>query len=466
MIDREDGTHKAMNAGSAKPKLAIVSTFDELCGIAAYTRFLIRQLESVFDVTVFDLDQYLLLNKHGHVRKLGDQHIREIADQLKHFDWVNIQLEHGTLGRDIKDIYRRFKLLVLAAPRISITFHTVLEPQSFQFRSFAKELAKLKLQYAFDRVVEHARNKVLANGIYKFLRKVQSTKPLSIIVHNRRDMRLMKYVNQFEHVYDHPLSFLSQSDVRAIRARTQKSDFVLLANVPEDAKLIGVFGFFGSYKGFDTAIRAMHYLPQDYHLLIFGGVHPNEIKLRQSLDPYIELLLEEACIDVAVLKETMGKQSSVAAQTPGASHARELRERRLKDLTGRIHFMGSLPDEQFTSGMAICDTVVLPYQEVGQSSSGPMSMAVEMGCRIVATRTHAFLQFARYYPGVIEFFDIGNYVDLAERLKSPSTSSSSGAEMSHGSESNIQMYVEAHSMVPRGADTVAVSHALPATNKG
>jgi glycosyltransferase involved in cell wall biosynthesis len=43
--------------------------------------------------------------------------------------------------------------------------------------------------------------------------------------------------------------------------------------LPEDAKLIGVFGFLSRYKGFETAIRAMRHLPSDHHLLIFCGVH-------------------------------------------------------------------------------------------------------------------------------------------------------------------------------------------------
>ena len=43
-----------------RERLAIVSTRHKLCGIAAYTAALERQLADIFDVTVFDLDQYLL----------------------------------------------------------------------------------------------------------------------------------------------------------------------------------------------------------------------------------------------------------------------------------------------------------------------------------------------------------------------------------------------------------------------
>src|SRR5437588_10298458 len=78
--------------------------------------------------------------------------------------------------------------------------------------------------------------------------------------------------------------------------------------------------------------------------------------------------------------------------------------------------MGALAEEDFLSGMAICDAVVLPYLEVGQSSSGPISQALELGCRIIASRTHTFLEFAEYHEHAGEFFDIGNHLELAERL--------------------------------------------------
>ncbi|HMF29387.1 MAG TPA: hypothetical protein VKE42_11480, partial [Candidatus Cybelea sp.] len=39
-----------------RKRLALISTCDDLCGIAAYTRSLEKQLSSVFDVTVFNLD--------------------------------------------------------------------------------------------------------------------------------------------------------------------------------------------------------------------------------------------------------------------------------------------------------------------------------------------------------------------------------------------------------------------------
>ena len=68
-----------------RKRFALISTYDELCGIGAYTRSLERQLSDVFDVTVFDLDQYLLRSTHGRVRRFGDKHIQDICREIRDY---------------------------------------------------------------------------------------------------------------------------------------------------------------------------------------------------------------------------------------------------------------------------------------------------------------------------------------------------------------------------------------------
>src|SRR5712692_6081641 len=133
---------------SGRESLAIVSTSSKLCGVAAYTAALRRQLDQSFDVTVFDLNQYLLRSPHRRVGKLADRHVKEICRAIRHFDAVNLQLEYGTLGRQGPDIYRRFCWLTAAAPRLSVTFHTLLSPPSFQAAAFAKALATFQFKTA------------------------------------------------------------------------------------------------------------------------------------------------------------------------------------------------------------------------------------------------------------------------------------------------------------------------------
>lgn len=401
-----------------RPRLAIISTYSELCGIAAYTRHLERQLAEVFDIRVFDLNQYLLRSTHRRVRRFGDRHLQEICRELKDFDAVNLQLEHGTLGRSASEIFRRFSWIVRAAPQLSVTFHTMFDPAPFDYARWFKAISHFNFTEAAAMRSQYHRDHLLSAGIAQRLRRAQRFKPVAIIVHTRRDMWHMKYVHGLRHVYDHPLSFLGDSEADKIRRDASRHRFPILDAVPDGAKLVGVFGFIGRYKGFDTVIRALHHLPNDHHLVIFGGVHPNEIKPHQTIDPNVTSLFEAGFVDTNVAERIR------AAPTPGTptvsvavdGSMRDLLIYHPKDLSGRIHFLGATSDADFVTGMAISDAVVFPYLEVGQSSSGPISQALELGCRVIASRTHTFLQFGKYHKDLIEYFDIGNHLELAARL--------------------------------------------------
>ncbi len=402
----------------ARSRLALVSTYNELCGIAAYTKSLEKQLSDVFDVTVFDLDQYLLRSTHRRVRKLGDRHIHEICRDIKDFDVVNIQLEHGTLGRTCRDIYRRFGWLVRAAPRLSVTFHTVFECEAFDLKEFFKQIVTLNLAKAIVLRAEYNRTYLLSVGIARRLRRAQRFKSIAVIVHTRRDLRHMKYIHGLRNTFDHPLSFLGAEEAAAIRRTASRSRFALLDEVPKESRLIGVFGFLGRYKGFDTVIRALHHLPKDFHLLVFGGVHPHAIKPHQPIDPVVSSLFDAGYIDTSIAERMRafpgGGTPAVSVGVDGSM--RDLLIEHPRDLSQRIHFLGATSDDDFLAGMAICDAVVFPYLEVGQSSSGPISQSLELGCRIIASRTHTFLQFGRYHENMIEYFDIGNHLELAARI--------------------------------------------------
>jgi hypothetical protein len=102
--------------------------------------------------------------------------------------------------------------------------------------------------------------------------------------------------------------------------------------------------------------------------------------------------------------------------------------------------------------MAICDVVVLPYLEVGQSASGPISQAIELGCRVIASRTHTFLEFARYHPDTVEFFDIGNHLELADRVAARRRYTARRDRLAYTVETNKAIYLAANS-APNGSAT-------------
>ncbi len=445
MTDRGDITiASAYRLPGNRSRIAIVSTYDELCGIAGYTRALEKQLAPYADLKIFDLDQYLLKGKHRRLRQLADQHIKEIASELRGFDSVNIQLEHGTLGRNSREIMRRFRMLADAAPALSVTFHTVMVSEGFPFELVGRHLVKGKFPSIGKAIDMAIKSHVLSHGIYGRLRRLQGKKPVSIIVHAKRDARMMRDAFRLKNVYHHPLSFISRDDAVATRQRTSRSDFPLIETLPAEARLIGTFGFLSSYKGFETAIRAMKFLPDNYHLLIFGGIHPQGIRREQPIDPYIFKLLQTARIGQTPLDHL--KESGVAL-SPGGDVERLIGEHP-ETLQNRVHFMGALSDDQFFSAMALCDAAVFPYMEVGQSSSGPISIALEMGARVIASRTAAFRAYARYHPDMIEFFDIGNYAELANRIMARGRTSGRIPTLTHNTDTNTTMYLEANGADP------------------
>src|ERR1700751_1777724 len=180
---------------AGRKRLALISTYDELCGIAAYTRSLERQLSDVFDVTVFDLDQYLLRSTHGRVRKFGDRHIQDICREVRDYHAVNLQLEHGTLGRSCQDIHRRFSWILRAAPRFSVTFHTVFQCEAFNYREYLREILRRNFAKAIAMRAQYNREYLLSAGVASRMRRAQRFKTGSLIGRTRRDLSHIKYVH-------------------------------------------------------------------------------------------------------------------------------------------------------------------------------------------------------------------------------------------------------------------------------
>ena len=445
-----DQTAPAADLPAHRERLAIVSTGSKLCGVAAYTAALRRQLSEAFDVTVFDLDQYLLRSTHRRVRELADKHVKDICKQIAGFDAVNLQLEYGTLGQRATDIYHRFCWLAAAAPRLSVTFHTLLTPPRFDSTSFIKALLTLRWRTVEQGYTGYRRHRLLSRGLAHRLRRLQQSKQVSAIVHNRRDLYDAKYLYGLDNVFDHPLTFLGKPEADAARAHASRHVPPILDSLPSDAVLIGVFGFLNEYKGFGTAIEALHHLPANHHLLIFGGIHPNEITARQPLHPYISSLFRDAFVGTTIYDRiSMPRDQNAPALVLGPDRSlSELLGAHPRDLSERIHFMGALSDSEFLTGMAICDAVVFPYLEVGQSASGPISQALELGCRIIASRTHTFLEFAEYHRDPIEFFDIGNHLELAERILARPQFAAPRKFPEFNAETNKAIYLLANSRLP------------------
>jgi glycosyltransferase involved in cell wall biosynthesis len=421
-----------MTSASPKPKLAIVSTYSDLCGIASYTRALRQYLSDDFDIEIFDLDQYLLRANSGHLRDMGDRLIADFCARFAAFDAVNLQLEYGTLGDKESIILGRLQQIITAAPAISVTFHTILPPPVLPHDRLRHAIFRFELWNSYTILRDHAKARKFRAGVYDILRAAQKTKPVSVIVHTPRDARAMRLAERITHVFDHPLAYLTPARAAELRDAHDRKSFPPLDQLGDEIKIIGVFGFLNEYKGIHTAIKALGILPAQYHLAIFGGLHPGEIRKSTDADmhPYLGRLLGETHVD------EMATDPKHQGRSP-------------RDLSPRIHFMGVLDDDALTAAMAVVDIVVLPYKEVGQASSGPMSLANEMGAKIVASRNHAFLQFAQYFPDRLAFFDAGNHLELAQRVQTIVLQPVPDQPQSYNTDSNRATYLAALTAIAR-----------------
>jgi glycosyltransferase involved in cell wall biosynthesis len=445
---------------AAKPRLAVISTYDDLCGIAGYTKPIVKLLEEYFDVTVFDLDPFLFKSKSPSVQRMAERQLTDFCKTLPQYDAVNLQLEHGTLGNTARSISRRLHLIVRSAPNITITFHTILTDFATPGLTLLKDCLRGRPGKGWTAYRKARHDNLLAGGFYRFLRSEQRRKRVAIIVHTRRDARLFRVLYRLKDVYDHPLASLTGPAARTVLAEASRDRFPALKGLPDDAVVLGCFGFLSRYKGFDTALKALQLLPERYHLAIFGSTHPNSIVEQASIDPYVKKLMrlvnpERTLIDAA------GKRSSLMLNGNELEHLVE--SPHPTNLTHRVHFMGALADADFPAAMAVCDTVLLPYLEVGQSSSGPLNWAIALGKHVVTSRNKTFLQALRYYPNRFRMFDIGNYIELAEIALSESRRTPLGQQQfpfpeQYSTETNIELYRRAllPEHVPNGS-----SHAGP-----
>jgi glycosyltransferase involved in cell wall biosynthesis len=440
-----------------KRRLAVVTTYDDLCGIAGFSRSLVRALEPHFDVEVFDLDQFLLRLTDRLGRQKGDLYFKSICRQLREFDVVNLQLEFGTLGTLERDIFRRMEWLCRAAPELSVTFHTVPRLEAIDWAHIGRLVGRFRFSQALTYYMGVSFQKSVART-YSLLRKTARRKPLSLIVHTRRDRRYLEVVHDFKKVYDHPLSFLQADETETVLEQAKRTPFASLTVAPEGTVSVGVFGFLSPYKGFETAIRAMRYLPPNYHLYIFGGVHPNDI-MPKRMHSYVMKLIREVSSDFTLLDRLTRSPSrpdddkfdnlddeTAAKPTMNLSlgsiaEAEKLVQGQMDSLLKRVHFVGALSDEEFFVSVASCDVVVLPYHEVMQSSSGPASIAIELGRRTVLSRTKGFLQLGRYFPKRLEYFDIGNHLQLVSILTRPVAAEAVYPKPAVSMETLARMYV-------------------------
>ena len=371
-------------------KLAIISTYNESCGNASYTEVLRKEFSKYYEVDILPLQLDILSSNASNIKKIANKHIDEISQAVKNYDYVNIQFEAGLYGNTKNDILRRVKKIIKASNNVILTMHRVDLPKSiFSLKTFKVLVSSKNIIGNLRRI----RNEIYFKSLYKDLIKIMKdhskNNGSNIIVHTKRDKKTIERFFDFKNVHDFPLTFLNKEERLREKNISERNGFIERYSLNKNDKIIGIFGYISEYKGHETIIKALSYLPDDYKLLIFGSQHPMSIQEYKSCDDYIEKLLQ--------LIENISKNK--------------------KSFNERIQFLGNLDDDRFIEALDCCDFAVLPYLEVNQGGSGIASLVLETKINALYSNNKAFDELNKYFPNTFSRFDIGNYMELAKKIK-------------------------------------------------
>lgn len=394
-------------------RLAIISSYNESCGNASYTHVLMKAFSEHVKVDVLPLDLFLLQKTGSKFREHADRHIKQIAARLKDYDYVNIQFEAGLYGSTIRDIYRRIAILIGASPNLIVTMHRIDPLASTRWNLVTEALQRRSVGYYFEsrERLAYAR---LYFKIVQLVKKLSRSKNAWIAVHTRRERRLVQEVYGLANCFDYPLTYLQEAERAKVLDESNRKAFLQKHSIDEGTKVVGTFGYISAYKGFKTAVSALRYLPDNYVLVIFGSQHPQTIRMQTEIDEYLQKLIdfidEESSNHV---KRRVARARKLKARGMPPEEVSQLIRYNLLD---RVRFVGSLPDSDFIEALRCCDAAVLPYLEVGQSMSGVIALAMESGAKMICSNNLGFFEVRKYYGDAYTTFDIGNAVELAQKI--------------------------------------------------
>ena len=384
--------HKSATQQRSEPKKKVlfVSTYKTLCGIAAFTETLESHLQDRYDIDIGVLDQYILKSTNPKLITAGDKLIDDICSRAKDFDVVNLQWEPGLLGNTHRQILRRFRKLLRASPHMIVTVHTVVENPRFSTIQMIKAMRRgvtASIRFVNEMFIKYGQK------TYLLLNEADRSDTFQVIVHTRRELRYFRQVIGLKNVYDHPLGLIRKTWGDGLKSRAQELRIKIENEFGSNKRFIGFFGFLSEYKGIITAIEALRFLPDDYVLLLFGGVHPSLHKDGQNVSPYLRKLLK-------IIHPSSDKAGKAK-----------------RSLFDRVQFLGAPDDFDFAASIAVCDINVFPYLEVGQSASGPVSQSIELGKRTIVSNNNMFSELEGYFPKRTYKVDIGNHLHLAQVIK-------------------------------------------------
>lgn len=309
-------------------KIAYVSTYlPQKCGIATYTDYLIhglREVNPALEIKVV-AEKGALPVKQGKFEVVpcwdrNEDYVEPILSNVKDVDIVHIQHEYNIYNFDDR-LPKVLEGLNGSAKKI-ITIHCV-RPGQFCERgvldeNFVKSIAELA-----DVVIVHLDSQ-------------------------RAILERLGIPSEKTHVITHG-SLLSNADKKISRARLK---------LPEEGKIILMFGFVKPFKGMHVALEVLDEVREereDVYLFIAGSLAPNASKEGRD---YVEFV------------------------------RKRIKELKLHD---KVIFPNRFfPNEDIPFIFGASDVVLLPYHHEDRSASGSIHLAIGAKKPVIASRIPKF----------------------------------------------------------------------------
>jgi glycosyltransferase involved in cell wall biosynthesis len=434
-------------------RVAIVSSYNEECGAAYYSSRLLKHLTAAgYTVEIKRLPLSLLrVHSPALVRRKGDREIQRIAHELKEFETVYLQFEPGLYGSRERIAYRRVLHLLKASRQVVITVHGFDRRIASRFSPAATlhNLTRGRLFAATRGVLEGG----VDPAIETFWNYVRKSSHVKVMTFNRGDQILLQRFFDLTRIANYPICYFDQEEVAEIRHSIDRERFLTEYGLDPTRKYFAVCGFFAPYKGHLTAMKALEFLPEDWHLVIVGGEHPHGLEADKDIGRYVrQLMTFPLAVDKQISFDSnleidrgigdlkrltnmnpLSAAKSLATDTIVRSdhlYRRELRDRLFKfsefkyffpssEIKHRIHYLGQATDEDMPRFYSALDYMVHPYMKTksGQSGSGPATLAIEFGARALYSNAPVFREMHQYFEGGMQFFNIGNFMELADQLR-------------------------------------------------
>jgi glycosyltransferase involved in cell wall biosynthesis len=411
-------------------RLALVSSYAEECGAAFYSSRLKHHLEgSGYTVDVKRLPIGLLrVSYPATVRRKGDAEIKRIAGELPDYDAVLLQFEPGLYGSMPSASYRRVRHLLAAAKKAIVTVHGF--DRNLSDESVFRLLSAGNWSAAMERMFSPSTRSVVES----FWEYVAGAEHITVLTFCRADQTLLQRFYDVHRIANFPITYFDEGEVAAIKAATDREQLLRQFGLDPRRKYFAVCGFLNPYKGHLTAIKALEYLPPDWDLAIVGGEHPHGIEANRQIGPYVRQLLAFLLEGEQKAKNGAGTSLLTNSDLGELLTRADLDRLDIKHdlfeksefkhflpqsgVRDRVKFLGQVTDEMMPRFYAALDYIVHPYIRTreGQSGSGPATMALEFGTRSLFSNAPVFREMSLYFADAMHFFNIGNFVELAESL--------------------------------------------------